>query len=204
MSVAVWGSLFFVCLLGAMSPGPSLAMVTKHALSGGRANGIATAWAHACGIGIYAFLTITGLTIVLHQARWLFTGISLVGALYLVYLGCKALRANAGVSSNLESGQRVSIRQSAKEGLFISMLNPKIALFFMALFSQFVAIGHDWSSRSLLIATPVIVDGLWYTIITLLMSSSMIVNTLKSKAKMIDRVSGVVLIALAIRVVTTL
>lgn len=44
MTLTVWLSLFTVCLLGAMSPGPSLAIVAKHSLAGGRINGLATAW----------------------------------------------------------------------------------------------------------------------------------------------------------------
>lgn len=44
MTLTVWLSLFTVCLLGAMSPGPSLAIVAKHSLAGGRIHGLATAW----------------------------------------------------------------------------------------------------------------------------------------------------------------
>ena len=76
MTFTIWLSLFTVCLLGAMSPGPSLAMVAKHSLAGGRANGLATAWAHALGIGIYAFITLIGLAVVLHQSPLLFKTIS--------------------------------------------------------------------------------------------------------------------------------
>ena len=47
MTITIWLSLFTICILGAMSPGPSLAMVAKHSLTGGRGNGLATAWAHA-------------------------------------------------------------------------------------------------------------------------------------------------------------
>lgn len=204
MSISAWFSLFLVCLLGAMSPGPSLAMVTKHSLAGGRLNGFATAWAHAFGISIYAFLTVIGLSIVLHQAEWLFRGISLAGGIYLAYLGWKSLRSKGGVAERLKEGKKVSVWQSAKEGLLISSLNPKIALFFMALFSQFISLGHDWASRGILVATPFIVDGMWYTVITLLLSSAVVTEKLKTKAVLIDRLSGVILLGLAVRVVATL
>ena len=58
MTLTVWLSLFTVCLLGAMSPGPSLAIVAKHSLAGGRVNGLATAWAHAFGTVSYTHLTL--------------------------------------------------------------------------------------------------------------------------------------------------
>ena len=61
MTLTTWLSLLAISALGAMSPGPSLAMVVKHSLAGGRTNGIATAWAHASGIAIYAFITLIGL-----------------------------------------------------------------------------------------------------------------------------------------------
>ncbi|MCE7627393.1 LysE family translocator, partial [Vibrio fluvialis] len=125
MTFTVWLSLFTICILGAMSPGPSLAMVAKHSLAGGRKNGLATAWAHAFGIGVYAFITLIGLAVVLHQSPLLFKTISYAGAFYLAYLGLNALRSKGGVAAKLESGESVSVWQSAREGLMISLLSPK-------------------------------------------------------------------------------
>ncbi|EOB2572917.1 LysE family translocator [Vibrio fluvialis] len=203
MTFTVWLSLFTICILGAMSPGPSLAMVAKHSLAGGRKNGLATAWAHAFGIGVYAFITLIGLAVVLHQSPLLFKTISYAGAFYLAYLGLNALRSKGGVAAKLESGESVSVWQSAREGLMISLLSPKIALFFIALFSQFVAVGNEFSSKALIVVTPFVVDGLWYTFITFLLSSSRLLDKLRARAVLIDRLSGVVLIALALRVVMT-
>ncbi|HHF3028465.1 TPA: LysE family translocator [Vibrio diabolicus] len=203
MTLTVWLSLFTVCLLGAMSPGPSLAIVAKHALAGGRINGLATAWAHAIGIGIYAFITLIGLAVVLQQSPMLFKTISLAGAAYLAYLGFNALRSKGGVAAKLESGEETTVSQSAREGFFISILSPKIALFFIALFSQFVALGNDLSNQMIIVATPFVVDGLWYTFITLVLSSSKVVDRIRSKAVLIDRLAGIVLMLLALRVVVT-
>ncbi|ELH7842423.1 LysE family transporter, partial [Vibrio vulnificus] len=169
----------------------------------GRANGLATSWAHAFGIGIYAFVTIIGLAVVLQQSPLLFKTISYAGAGYLAYLGYNALRSKGGVAAKLESGEQTTVLQSAKEGFLISILSPKIALFFIALFSQFVALGNELSNQVIIVATPFIVDGLWYTFITLVLSSSKVVDKIRSKAQLIDRLSGVVLILLAARVVLT-
>ncbi|MGD8120437.1 LysE family translocator [Vibrio sp. TRT 2004] len=203
MTFTIWLSLFTICILGAMSPGPSLAMVAKHSLAGGRVNGLATAWAHAFGIGIYAFITLIGLAVVLQQSPLLFKTISYTGAAYLAYLGYNALRSKGGVAARLESGEQTSVWQSAKEGFLISLLSPKIALFFIALFSQFVAVGDTYTAKSLIVMTPLIVDGLWYTLITFLLSSPKLIDKIRSKAMLIDRLSGAVLILLALRVVMT-
>ncbi|WP_086050695.1 LysE family translocator [Vibrio syngnathi] len=204
MTVTIWFSLLAICLLGAMSPGPSLAMIAKHSLAGGRINGLVAAWSHAAGIGIYAFATIVGLAVVLEQSPMLFKGISLAGAAYLLYLGINALRSRGGVAAKLEAGEQMSYMQSAREAFLISILSPKIALFFIALFSQFVALGNELTNQVIIVSTPLIVDGLWYTFITLVLSSPLIVERIRSKAQLIDRLSGVVLILLAVRVVWTI
>lgn len=204
MTFSVWLSLFTVCLLGAMSPGPSLAMVAKHSLAGGRANGLATAWAHALGIGFYAFITITGLSVLLVQAPAVFKGITLLGALYLAYLGWNSLRSKGGVVEKLEKGEQASLKQAAKEGLMISLLSPKIMVFFTALFSQFVAMADSLSNQVVIVTTPLIVDGLWYSLITLLLSSPLFIEKIRAKALLIDRLTGIVLIGLAVRVLVTL
>lgn len=201
MTISIWLSLLLICLLGAMSPGPSLAVVAKHSLSGGRWHGIVTAWAHACGVGFYALLTLSGLAVVLHQSPLLFTSVSYIGSGYLAYLGLNALRSKGGVAAKLAQGQPSSLLEAARDGIMISLFNPKLALFFLALFSQFVAVGNEASSKIIIVATPLLVDGLWYTFIASILSYPTVLTVLRTKAQLIDRLSGVVLIGLAVRVI---
>ncbi|UTV28364.1 LysE family translocator [Photobacterium atrarenae] len=201
MTFSIWLSLLMICMLGAMSPGPSLAVVAKHSLSGGRLHGVVTSWAHAFGVGVYALLTLLGLAVVLKQSPALFMVITYAGAAYLAYLGVNALRSKGGVAAKLSAGAPVRLRIAARDGLMISILNPKLALFFLALFSQFVAVGTELSSRAVIVVTPLLVDGLWYTLIALVLSNPKVLDKLRMKAQLIDRLSGVVLILLALRVV---
>ncbi len=200
MTISVWFSLFAICLLGAMSPGPSLLTVSKHTLANGRKNGLAAAWAHAFGIGIYALITIVGLAAVLQQSPIIFIIISYIGAAYLAYLGFNALRSKGGVADRLEAGDSVSVWTSAREGFLISILSPKIALFFIALFSQFVALGNQTVNQFIIVVTPLMVDGLWYSLITFFLSIPLVIDKIRQKAVLIDRISGLILIALSIRV----
>lgn len=203
MSWSTWSGLLLICLLGAMSPGPSLAMVTRHALAGGKRNGFAIAWAHAAGVGMYALLTMFGLAVLLHQSPRLFMVLTLLGAAYLAYLGLRALMSQGGIAQTLEAGNPVSAAQAARDGLMISLLNPKLALFFIALFSQFVQPGSDTLAHFTLVATPFVIDGLWYTLVTLLLVHPAVLEKLRAKSRLIDRLSGVVLILLAVRVFVT-
>ncbi|KXI24085.1 LysE family translocator [Photobacterium sanguinicancri] len=201
MTLSIWFSLFIICILGAMSPGPSLAVVAKHSLASGRLHGIVTSWAHAMGVGFYALLTLLGLAVVLKQSPTLFMAIGYAGAAYLAYLGVNALRSKGGIAAKLKAGETTSLFEAARDGLMISLLNPKLALFFLALFSQFVAVGTESVSRSIIVATPLLVDGLWYTLIAIVLSRPKVLEVLRTKAQWIDRLSGVVLILLALRVV---
>ncbi|MBW8183995.1 LysE family translocator [Shewanella nanhaiensis] len=204
MSFTAWLGLLAICCLGAMSPGPSLAMVVRHTLGGGRGKGIICAWAHSIGIGIYALVTLLGLAVVLKQAPMVFNGIAIIGALYLAWMGVQALRSKGGMSDKLAAGENTSALEAARDGIAISLFNPKIMLFFLALFSQFVMVADNLVGQSLIVLTPLVVDGLWYTIIALVLSHQSVLPKLRSKAALIDKLSGVVLILLAVRVLVTI
>ena len=204
MSFSVWLGLLAICCLGAMSPGPSLAMVVRHTLGGGRGKGIICAWAHSIGIGVYALVTLLGLAVVLKQAPMVFNGIAIIGALYLAYMGVQALRSKGGMSEKLAAGKSTDALTAARDGLAISLFNPKIMLFFLALFSQFVMVADNMTAKGLIVLTPLLVDGLWYTLIALVLSHSAVLPRLREKAALIDKLSGVVLILLALRVLFTL
>ncbi|WP_428985264.1 LysE family translocator [Shewanella corallii] len=186
-----------------MSPGPSLAIVIRHTLGGGALKGIVCAWAHALGIGIYALITLLGLAVLLKQAPLLFNGIALAGAAYLAWLGWQALNAKGGVQDKLDSGKQASWLTAARDGLAISLFNPKILLFFLALFSQFVKAADTVSGQALIVLTPLLMDGLWYTLVALMLSHPRVLPKLRANAQLIDRLSGIVLILLACRVVYT-
>ena len=203
MSVTAWLGLLAICCLGAMSPGPSLAMVVRHTLGGGRDKGIICAWSHSIGIGIYALVTLLGLAVVLKKAPIVFNGIAIMGALYLAWMGVQSLRSKGGMSEKLAAGKATSGLVAARDGIAISLFNPKIMLFFLALFSQFVLVADNLMGQSLIVLTPLIVDGLWYTLIALMLSHPSVLPKLRSKAALIDKLSGVVLILLAIRVLVT-
>lgn len=219
MSFTAWLSLLAICCLGAMSPGPSLAMVVRHTLTGGRGKGILCAWAHSIGIGLYALVTLLGLAVVLKQAPMVFNGVAIIGALYLAWMGVKALGSKGGIADKLDAGNgfdsasstdssvdhsRAATFAAARDGLAISLFNPKIMLFFLALFSQFVMAAESLFGQSLIVFTPLIIDGLWYTFIALILSHPSVLPKLRAKAAIIDKLSGVVLILLAIRVIVTI
>jgi threonine/homoserine/homoserine lactone efflux protein len=196
MTLSTWLGLLAICCLGAM--------VVRHTLSGGRLHGVVCAWAHSIGIGVYALVTLLGLAAVLKASPLIFNTIAIIGAIYLAWMGIKALGSKGGMQQKLAAGKPTSLWIAARDGIAISLFNPKILLFFLALFSQFVLAAQTVTGQGLIVFTPLIIDGLWYTIIAFVLSHSAVLPRLREKAKLIDRLSGIVLILLSIRVIYTL
>lgn len=201
MSFVLWLSLLLICVLGAMSPGPSLAVVLRQTVSNGRGHGIAAGCAHALGVAAWAAATVWGLGILVQQHETLFTLLTWSGAAYLIWLGFNALCFAATPELQAENGTKETYWQAARSGLFISLLNPKLAVFFTALFSQFVTAGQGLEAQLIMVLTASVVDGLWYTLVALLFSQAHLLAWLRRHVKRIEQMTGVVLIGLAVRVV---
>ncbi|MGQ7246097.1 LysE family translocator [Halomonas sp. V046] len=199
MPFSLWISLAAICAMGAMSPGPSLALVLRHTLGGGRVAGVVAALTHALGVGLYALLTVWGLGEVIERHPMVFRGITLVGAGYLAWLGLKALMAGRGGALNATAGV-TSHRVAAREGLLVALGNPKLMLFFIALLSQFVTPEMALVERAIIVCTAMVIDGGWYVLVALSLSHSRVLPWLQQRAHWINRITGVLLLALAVRV----
>ncbi len=205
MTLTIWLSIVAICVLGALTPGPSLAVVLRHTVTGSREHGIAAALFHAAGVALWALLTIWGLGVVVSESPLLFKVITYGGAGYLAWLGFKALTSKgAGPLQVKEDGaqQGDSLLKAGIDGLMISLLNPKLALFFIALFSQFVSTDMVLTDQLIMMATAGGIDGLWYVLVALVFSHSRVLNTLQRHSRWIDRVTGGIFMALAARVAT--
>ncbi len=196
MTLAAWLTLVAVCALGAASPGPSLAVVAGHAVAGSRAHGIACALAHALGVAVYALATVAGLAAVLAARPTIDAVIAGAGAGYLAWLGIGLLRT-ASSPEAASVRHRAGWAGAARDGLAMALLNPKIALFFAAVFSQFVTPEGGWQHAAILCATATVVDGAWYSLVATLLTSGGWVERLRAGSVWLDRAMGALLVALA-------
>ncbi len=185
-----------------MSPGPSLAMVMRNTVIGTRLHGIATAVSHALGIGCYALFSVTGLVFLLNKAPIFYQGLTWAGAAYIAWLGWQGLTAKAGMAVQLEGrGNPIGYRKAVQDGFMISLLNPKIFAFFVALFSQFLGNATDIASSAVMVITPMFIDGAWYSLMAVLISQTLLLNFLRRNAIWLDRAIGGLLILIALRVI---
>ena len=196
MSVSQWWPLALVCLLGAMSPGPSLAIVVRHTVTSGTRAGVICAVAHGFGIYLWAALMVSGLgALLLAQPTW-FEGLRALGAGFLLYLGCRALMAHRGASANAIEANSGS-GKAATEGLVIALSNPKVAVFFAALFSQFIQPDATVKTQLIIATTAAVIDALWYTVVAVLLSRPAWSGRFMQHGGLLDRGFGVILIVLS-------
>jgi threonine/homoserine/homoserine lactone efflux protein len=164
-------------------------------------HGVVTAVSHAIGVALWALLTVWGLAVLVVEWPLMYKLITYAGAAYLMWMGIKALRSNGAGELDVES-VAAPIFEAARDGLMVSLLNPKLAFFFIALFSQFVSAELILADKLIMTGTASIIDAVWYVIVALALSHSSVLDKLQKRSAVIDKISGVVLLGLALRVLT--
>lgn len=200
MTFETWLLILFTCSLGAMSPGPSLLCVLQNALRGGATHGAVVSIAHASGVGVWALLTVTGISVISEKNSGLHHAVIVLGAGYLIYIGIRSVLAGFNTSPLTVTQKSVSLKRGAVDGFMIAFLNPKLAVFFIALFSQFVAPQQTLISSAAMIVTAAFVDALWYIFVSIIVSTSAIKDTLLDNMSLIDFVGGVVFVVVGVKV----
>ena len=202
MELHLWLSLVVICVLGALSPGPSLALVIKNTLSGGEKQGYSTAISHGLGVALYAVIIATGIGIIITKSPIIYAVIQYSGAAFLVYLGMKSLFSQKKNISLIDNNQYIEPKINGwRDGFLIAFLNPKLAIFFLALFSQFVEENASWQQNLIMTSTVGFIDTAWYCLVAFGISRGNIINQLKTHSHIVDRIAGSFLIFLAARVV---
>lgn len=191
--------LLGVCFLGAMSPGPSLVVILRHTMNNGFSQGLSTVLAHSLGVALWAIMTLWGLAVLITQTPLLYKALTYLGAAYLAWMGIHALRTRSPVKLSIET-QDSNLIQALRDGFFIALFNPKLAIFFIALFSQFVSINQSLSNKLILLSMVVSVDALWYLMIIIVCSRANVLKTLQQHTHRINLLCGILLILLALRV----
>jgi threonine/homoserine/homoserine lactone efflux protein len=202
MTLELWLSLVVICVLGALSPGPSLALVVRNTMLGGYNPGLATAISHGFGVGLYAAIAVTGIGLVIVQSPLIFQIIQYTGAAFLLYLAFNALKSNgSNIDLDVKDEQNGKRINGWRDGFLLAFLNPKLAIFFLALFSQFVDVNASLTHKLIMIFTVGGLDTLWYCLVVFGLTRGAVLAKLKANSHIIDKITGVVLLLLAVRVV---
>ncbi len=144
--------LFIVSgLLLNVTPGPDNAYITARSLQLGWRGGAVAAIGIGCGCLVHVVATAIGLSALLAASATAFTAVKLIGGAYLCYIGIRMILArDGGVGGERPGAKPATLRQVFWQGALTNILNPKIALFFLAFLPQFVDAGAPHPSLALL------------------------------------------------------
>ncbi len=197
MTFVEWLSLALVCLMGAVSPGPSVLVVVNQTLNGSRLNGVVTAISHGLMVGVWALVTVLGISQLLLHIPFFQILLSIFAVVYLLYLAQGAWRGGKMQISTARTQSSKSLLSAASDGAAIALFNPKLALFFLALFTPFVDAERGFSEQYLLVLTPWATDTLWYLIVAMLLSRPASLIWLEQRQQVINRVLALALVLIA-------
>ena len=158
--------------LGAMSPGPDFAIVTKNALTQSRTAGYFTAFGISAGLLLHSIYCVIGLAVIIAQSVIAFRILHIVGAAYLIYLGIKNLTATVTTGNLVAQKQKgtISNARAFQQGFLVNALNPKCVLFLLTIFSTVIKPNVPFWIQSIY-ALELIVTGLvWFCTLTFLLT----------------------------------
>ena len=196
MTLITFGQVFIVCLLGAMSPGPSMAVVIHNAIFKGRYNGILTSIGHGIGITIYATFAVLGLGLIIETNIIIFNILKILSIIFLIFIGMKSILNKEKL--NLEKKDVKEKTISFLQGFSISILNPKILVWLIAIYSQFMSIHNELIFNIYLVSIAGIVDALWYIFLTLAVTTASALTFFQTKILLIKKIQGFLFVAIGL------
>lgn len=131
-----------------LAPGPDSLYVLSRGITDGSLGGIAAALGTCTGILIHTIGAVLGLSVLFHTSALAYTAVKYVGAAYLLYLGVQAIRDKDEFDVTIGDTEH-GARENYLRGVLIKVLNPKVALFFLAFLPQFVPPGANTSVQML-------------------------------------------------------
>ena len=200
-----WIYLFLICLLGACSPGPSVVVILGFVFSGGRKSGISASIGHGLGVFGYAMLCAFGLGFLIESYGTLFTTVQFLGALFLLYLAFIIIKGSiVEKKTNNDFINLDTEKNRFIEGFFIAILNPKIAVFFLSLFSQFLSTEQTYLTHLLMAILAGGIDTIVYCIIVILASTKGTASFLEHYGSKVSLIFGIMLIFLSLSLIISM
>ncbi len=199
MTPEAWAALATVFILGAMSPGPSLAVVLRNTMVGGRRQGVMTGIGHGIGFGVYAFLAAAGIATALTLHESTETILKWGGIALLLWLGVNFLKASKGdpYESPEDDEHGLSGRAGFAQGFAIALLNPKILAWMMALYTPFIEADISIDTLFGMGLLGMSIDGTWYVTVATVLTRGDGVTKLRAQARRIDATMGVLMFVFA-------
>jgi threonine/homoserine/homoserine lactone efflux protein len=201
-------SFALVTSLLVMSPGPNGVLIARTVPTSGRAAGFANIVGFVSAFYVHGALSILGISVILVQSAQAFMIVKLIGAAYLLWIGIKALReAWRGVQpipATAPAARKRTLAIAVAEGFLTNALNPKVSMFYLAAFPQFIPTGNGAVSGAFaLVAIHSMLNIVWFSAMILLIAR--LKSSVAASAafqRWLKGVTGAVFIAFSVKLAT--
>jgi len=196
---AVLVSVFAIFIPALILPGPDFIGVVRSSMTRGIAAGLLTTVGVSIGLGLYATLSLLGLSAILVKYEWLAWAIRIAGGCYLIYLGIMLVRAKP---QPVDLAEPVGIARGNPLlfGFFVTLTNPKAIVLFASVFATAVTAQTPTWVMMLMVALVVASSLTWYSIVSLFMSSAPVVRSFAGARHRIERIAGICFVAIGGRI----
>jgi threonine efflux protein len=193
-------AVFAVFIPALILPGPDFVGVVRSSLTRGTTAGLLTTLGVTIGLGMYATLSLLGLSAVLVKYQWLTWAVRVLGGAYLVYLGIRLLRAKPGKLQDM--AVQGPLRGNALLfGFFVTLTNPKAIVLFASVFATAVTASTPHWLMAVMIALVMSSALVWYSIVSLFMSSGPVMRRFQNARHWIERVAGASFVLIGGRII---
>lgn len=193
-------AVFAVFIPALILPGPDFVGVVRSSLTRGTTAGLLTTLGVTIGLGMYATLSLLGLSAVLVKYQWLTWAVRVLGGAYLVYLGIRLLRAKPGKLQDM--AVQGPLRGNALLfGFFVTLTNPKAIVLFASVFATAVTASTPHWLMAVMIALVMASALVWYSIVSLFMSSGPVMRRFQNARHWIERVAGASFVLIGGRII---
>ncbi|KVA08394.1 lysine transporter LysE [Burkholderia latens] len=210
LGITHFGFFVLAVFLLNVTPGPDTAYIVGRSVAQGRSAGLMSGLGISAGCCVHALACAFGLTALLAASAAAFTVIKLVGAAYLIYLGVRMIFSKqAGAPAEAPAGQPAvakPLRQLFMQGFWTNVLNPKVVLFFVSFFPQFVSADSPHKALAFLAlgSVFVVMSTIWSCIVAWVAGT--VTQRFSGKPgvkKWLDRTVGSAFVGLGLRLAAT-
>lgn len=195
----VFISVFAIFIPALMLPGPDFVAVVKSSMTRGTSAGLLTTIGVTIGLGFYASLSLLGLSAILIEYQWLAWLVRICGGLYLAYLGL-VLILSKPASFNIDDAGLDNRGNPVLFGLLVTLTNPKAIVLFASVFATAVTDAMPLWGMASMIALVMASALIWYSTVSLFMSSRPVISRFQNARHWVERAAGVCFVAIGCKI----
>ncbi|MFA9395949.1 MAG: LysE family translocator [Halodesulfovibrio sp.] len=202
-----FGEFLIAITILSMIPGADTMMVIRNSIRGGLTDGAITSAGICTGLFFHATISGCGLALILYNSAQLYHFIKIIGAFYIIWLGCqnlwdarKRFTSAKGAEELAAKAEKVRVSRSFREGILSNVLNPKTAIFYITFMPQFMSSGGNPVTQIFfLTSVHFCISFIWQCLLASIVGKAKQVMSAPKSRSYIEATAGSILVGLGVK-----